>query len=151
MTHEGKVDEEVQEREEAMQPQELAPAERMEHKTHIAAGLRSSTPIMPSVFLAIPPTETVSLDSLPHNRTPREPDPGVRGGGGVGWALSSFFVCMFFVFCIFSPDPQGGSLTTQSHFIHRERRARRVANLPKVTGRGAIVAHIHRQPSVTHG
>lgn len=35
VTHEGEVDEEVQESEEAMQPQELAPVERMEHKAHV--------------------------------------------------------------------------------------------------------------------
>lgn len=75
MAHEGKVDEEVQESEQAMQPQELTPEGGGEGGTQDSYVLQASgapqgcyTPITPSVCPNIPPTTT--------NRTSNGPDPG---------------------------------------------------------------------------
>lgn len=84
MAHEGKVDDEVQEREETMQPQELTPAGGWGWGWNTRlTGLQASgapqcryTPITPSVSPDIPPTTTASPTRSHYNKTFNGRDPG---------------------------------------------------------------------------
>lgn len=129
MTHEGEVDEEVQESKEAMQPQELAPAERMELKTHV---LQASGALSPSCHQhSRHPFHCDSVSGRHYNRTPSRPDPG----SGRGAFLRSFLNLL--------TRPLGWIPDHPPYFSHRKRRARAMANLPKVTEGGATAAHAH--------
>lgn len=140
MAHEGEVDDEVQEREETMQPQELTPAGGGGGGgTQDSRGCRPPEPHS----VAIPPSHhQYPQTSLPPPQHPRLAPTTTRLSmdaiqGGAKLLVGTF-----------SPDPQRASVTATPHSTHGERRIRAVTSLPKGTRRGAIAAHPtpHRCP-----
>lgn len=139
MAHEGEVDEEVQEREETVQPQELTPAREWGGWSTRLTGLQVRSPtvlLYPHHAISIPrhPSHHDSVPRLTPTTTGLSMDQ-IQGGTKL-------------LVGIFSPDPQRDFLTTTPHSTHGERKDRAVANLPKGTGRGTTDAHPtpHRCP-----
>lgn len=115
MTHEGKVDEEVHESKEAMQPQELTPARREERETHMRC-----RPFGASQHCYYP-CHAISIHSRPsHHYGVLRLTPTTTGLVDQ-WTRSR--VGLSFLFCIFSPDPSGWFPDQAPRFTHRERRA----------------------------